>query len=69
MKERIHTSKPIKVSHIGKNYYELKVSEERILLERSEIRELIQMLDNTVSYGTPDVTEYLDESVSQTEGQ
>lgn len=60
MTERIHSNKKIKVSHIGKNYYELEVGSEVVLLERSEARELIGLIDNIVTFHTPDVSNYED---------
>lgn len=60
MTERIHSSKPIKVTHIGKNYYEIELGNEKHLFERSEMRELIEMLDNVVTFNTPDLSNYED---------
>lgn len=60
MTERIHSSKPIKVTHIGKNYYEIKLGSEKHLFERSEMREFIEMLDNVVTFHTPDLLDYED---------
>ena len=58
MTERIHSNGKLKVTHIGKNYYEIKVGAERILLERSEARELIGIIDNMVTFHTPDISNY-----------
>ena len=58
MIERIHSNGKIKVTHIGKNYYELKIGAEVMLLERSEARELIGIIDNMVTIHTPDLSNY-----------
>lgn len=47
MKE--HSSKPITFEHVGKNYFEIAINNgEPVMLERSECRELLEMIDSTI---------------------
>ena len=43
-----HSSKPIEITSIGKSYYTLEIDGKEFVMERSEVRELIGMLDNTI---------------------
>lgn len=48
---REHSSQNIKFESIGKNYYEITINNgDPILLERSEVRELIEIMDNTITF-------------------